>query len=68
MDNGGTAFPQHPGEWRGMTLLDYFAAQALQGSLAAVPDYIRVVSATELAESSYDYAAAMITEKRRREK
>jgi hypothetical protein len=35
MDNGGPAFPDNQQD--GMTLRDYFAAQALQGMLAGVP-------------------------------
>lgn len=47
----------------GMTLLDYFAGQAIGGMMAraCVPPAYGVASA------AYDLAAAMIAEKRRRE-
>jgi hypothetical protein len=45
----------------GMDLIDYFAAQAMQGLLATIP-YVNntSVSYTEIAEQSYIIAAAMM--------
>jgi len=81
-DTGGPAFPSE-GEghgdsnyWdMGMTLLDYFAGQAMQGELASqefAPDggyyYANDKSNRyNLAEKCYNIAEAMIAEKRRRE-
>ena len=73
-DNGGQAFPrpgyEHlqpdgkilhvPGE-TGMTLLDYFAGQAVGGLLKGLHDRYNI------ARLSYDLADAMLAEKRRRE-
>jgi hypothetical protein len=77
-DNGGPAFPRPVGgdgygatsdEAVGMTLLDYFAGQALVGMLAqwavddnATPEYRHV------ALHAYTIASAMLAEKRRRER
>lgn len=73
-DDGGPAFPTHHrfdkgasaiNEWTdGMTLLDYFAGQAITGLLA---NDERSGSPTEFALDAYLFAAAMIAEKRRRE-
>jgi hypothetical protein len=65
-DNGGRAFPSHPGiSYGGMSLRDYFAAKALQGLLAdyevdagegeSFEDF-----AKEVASVSYEYADAMM--------
>jgi hypothetical protein len=70
IDDGGPAFPDdsqhnHTG---GMTIRDYFAAAALQGSLAA-PHTIAIMAAfrndgknpaTEVAGMSYEIADAML--------
>jgi hypothetical protein len=46
---------------KGMDLIDYFAAQAMQGLLATIP-YVNntSVSYIEIAEQSYIIAAAMM--------
>jgi hypothetical protein len=75
-DDGGPAFPletwisdedgQFPypySEDPGMTLLDWFAGHALAGLVAGQTPG----SEFDLARHSYDQAAAMIAEKRRRE-
>lgn len=86
VDDGGNAFPQLEGEedrstgnridylyFPGMTLLDWFAGQALVG-LMAQPDTRTCVSEIrddlirDDAKTVYAYAAAMIAEKRRLEK
>lgn len=57
-NNGGTAFPQpiNPGEQgRGMTLRDYFAAQAMQAILSDADTFWK--GAAPLA---YEYADAML--------
>ena len=80
-DDGGQAFPD-PAPCddgaQGMTLLDYFAGKALAGILAS-PAYVEAmleyarqarggkVAGEILSNACYDYAAAMIAEKRRRE-
>jgi hypothetical protein len=49
------------GGQRGMDLIDYFAAQAMQGLLATIPyENNTSVSYTEIAEQSYIIAAAMM--------
>lgn len=56
--NGGQAFPS--GATSGMTLRDYFAAQALQGSLASdTPDY-NYASFDARAANCYELADAML--------
>lgn len=79
-DTGGPAFPTkkfptgyesepyRPRE--GMTLLDYFAGQALAGCLAWSPGGARgfqQINPNDAAELSYGYAAEMVAEKRRLE-
>jgi hypothetical protein len=71
-NDGGPAFPSHGsmGEvaQEGMTLRDYFAAAALQGSLSTIEDYSqelkRINSKTPLntfmARLAYAYADAML--------
>lgn len=68
-NTGGPAYPLSdiPGNYfaPGMTILDYFAGQALAGMLARdqsmnMPIWID-------AEVAYDYAEAMIAEKAKRE-
>jgi hypothetical protein len=71
-DDGWTAFPSIDYEngmdalvevYRpGMSLLDWFAGQALPRFAA------RVIASSEIAKLAYDIADAMIAEKRRREK
>jgi len=75
-DTGGSAYPQSPfmndkerkkyQRWAGMSLLDYFAGQALAGVLAN-PNMIDITYET-IAKNSYALAQAMIEEKRRLEK
>lgn len=77
LDTGGPAFPNSitedpsaPGErlfpyehgLGGMTLLDWFAGQALAGNLNDGAQLERI------AKEGYDIAAAMVAEKRKREK
>lgn len=88
-DTGGSAFPSELAkDWRstesghqayelfgGMTLLDYFAGQAMQailsssvGELAEAHHKGELENPTKfIAETAYDQAEAMIAEKRRRE-
>lgn len=63
------AFPPNAG-WRdndpncnGMTLLDYFAGQALAGLMTKYPD---TLTPDELADYAYDIAQAMLPERARR--
>jgi hypothetical protein len=68
MKDGGPAFPaQHfdlaDGE-HGMTLLDWYAGQAMQGFLASgncTPDYV----GKHLVADSYALARAMLAERRK---
>ena len=72
-DDGGPAFPlpkaafpvitEKPPQVAGMTLLDYFAGQAMQILLAKHPE----CTDEHIAQCAYMLAAAMIAEKRRRE-
>lgn len=74
-DDGGPAFPNDGGPGsNGMTLLDYFAAAAMQGWLASYgpesrhPAHLGEINrAATVAADAYRMAAAMIAEKRRRE-
>jgi hypothetical protein len=55
---GGPAFPTNGGvTYKGMTLLDYFAGQALVGMRG---------SSNEVARWSYDQAEAMLKEREKR--
>ena len=75
-DDGGPAYP-HDGQANytgGMTLLDWFAGMALVAFLPADPRSNPFLSPPGrrtlpewIAKDAYDYAAAMIAEKRRRE-
>jgi len=76
---GGPAFPvQHyvnvdgetfMSEPTGMTLLDYFAGQALTGALAAYNGAdVAFPKPHNTAQQAYDYAAAMLAERARRMK
>lgn len=66
-DDGGPAYPCPEdgvaGREPGMTLLDYFAGQAMR-----LCDDVSVTDAADFAGRCYSVAAAMIAEKRRREK
>ena len=70
-DNGGAAFPavgnNLPGyfDHHGMTLLDYFAGQALAGLLASGIAAERCQPMEEVAEVAYANAAAMIAQRNR---
>ena len=44
----------------GMDLIDYFAAQAMQGLLATIPYENSCIPDYEIAEQSYKIAAAMM--------
>jgi len=69
-DDGGPAFPTEQAATdtaffprsQGMSLRDYFAAAALQGYLASM-DYEDSTTFAEYAQSAYDQADAMITER-----
>lgn len=64
-DHGRAAFP-HTGDFRignGMTLLDWFAGQAMAG-FCARPN--RTLGPLTSAAESYAYAEAMIAERKRR--
>jgi len=70
--DGGTAFPiVHPDgggvQYFGMSLRDYFAAQALQGQMQREKDFGKTVReqgfakyAAHIAETSYQLADAML--------
>jgi hypothetical protein len=77
--NGGPAFPlprmvyenhidppQVIRESAGMTLLDYFAGQAL-ASMTVAPDYSKGPCNAAMAERAYVIAELMLTEKAKRE-
>lgn len=66
-DNGGPAYPVPDDGSEGMTLLDWFAGQALVGLMTSQHTD---ANATEeaFAGDAYAQAAAMVAEKRRREK
>ena len=59
---GGPAFPvkkwREEGHYEGMSLRDWFAGMALQGSLAGTPDSICTID--EYANEAYQYADAML--------
>ena len=66
-NDGGPAFPLSDIEWtdarrhnNGMSLRDYFAAAALQGMLA----YYHGYGSFYAAGSAYQYADAMLTERK----
>jgi hypothetical protein len=67
--NGGPAFPLSTSSGsnesvNGMSLLDYFAGQALAGLLSDAT--ISGVTPDGYAESSYDYVESMIAESNKR--
>jgi len=68
INDGGPAFPIHPGaamdgqlvrDTQGMTLRDYFAAKAMQGLLAAWGEH-DVTEFSEIASDAYRLADAML--------
>ena len=63
-----SAFPVEVGQTcddlRGMSLLDWFAGQAISGLLS--DPTIERCSPEEYASSSYDYAESMMNERKRR--
>ena len=73
VDNGGLAFPVTPTDrggqiadtQLGMTLLDYFAGQALAGWMAN--PCCCAASLEKMSEQLYEIATAMVAEKRRME-
>lgn len=69
-DTGGHAFPVPvgvvAGMEQGMTLLDWFAGQALAGILSIERAYEND-GESEIAQWAYDHAEAMIEQKRKRE-
>ena len=68
-NNGGSAFPSHGSmgevEHRGMTLLDYFAGQALAGLIGAIPGP-GCASWDYYSEGAYKIAYAMLAERKKR--
>ena len=61
--NNPPAFPCHldtPSEYDGMTLRDYFAAQAMQALLRQYPDHLMNSPASEVASDAYSMADAML--------
>jgi len=61
-NDGGQAFPID-GTLRGMTLRDYFAAQALQGFLASTQN--GDCDMNTVAKSSFLFADAMLNERKK---
>ena len=53
-------FPRSVGDYEGMTLLDWFAGQALAGLLS---DHTRSMDPEELAEYAFEIADAMLQAK-----
>ena len=68
-DTGGPAFPHAmPGALcEGMTLLDWFAGQALMGLMMADDNTMSAMSAKQNADCAYYNAQSMLAEKRKRE-
>ena len=64
-NDGGPAFPTHCEA--GMTLRDWFAGMALQGMLAQPLDSDCAFNPRLCAESSYEYADAMLASRERKE-
>lgn len=69
---GGSAFPtnvngqlHHSCTENGMTLLDYFAAKAMQAVTATPHSFSEVKDDATCAEFSYKLAAAMIEERKK---
>jgi hypothetical protein len=59
---GGDAFPTTPTAFPGMTMRDYFAAQAMQG-FATNPDWSFPEGAIGMAVTAYAWADAMLKER-----
>lgn len=53
-------------DYQGMTLRDYFAAAALQGLCATLPDMIDP-KPSEVVKDAYQFADAMIAERNKRD-
>lgn len=65
-DNGGPAFPNEGyARFEGMTLRDYFAAEAMQGAISSLINGELANSETDalLAKASYMIADAMLLER-----
>ena len=60
IDDGGSAFPTPHGHHAGMSLLDYFAGQALAGLLAG-----ETASTYAAPRVAYSVAVAMLNERER---
>jgi hypothetical protein len=63
-DDGGPAFPwgEHGTHLGGMSIRDYFAAQAMEAIVSTVP-HLCAVRAADVACEAYDYADAMLAER-----
>lgn len=69
MTTNPPAFPAQSVNQTGMTLLDYFAAKAMQAIMTRFEADTRLTPSkafAKLADSSYDIAAAMLAERQRR--
>ena len=69
-NDGGPAFPLNNNERHGMSLRDYFAAQALVGVIAArttlsVENINDDINQESIAEECYEIADAMLVERER---
>lgn len=74
-DNGGSAFPHTEvfvdgssgsliyENYRGLTMRDYFAANAMQGMLASLVGTTSWLSGPEIAKCAFVYADTMIAER-----
>ena len=63
INDGGSAFPQKEplsSDCQGMTLLDYFAAKAMQGMLSNSEHMLIAAPSICTALNAYEYAHAMI--------
>lgn len=67
-NDGGPVFPVAGTQDYGLSLLDYFAGQAMNGTFAdGTPDSPRTVTdAPSLAVWAYEVAAAMLAEREKR--
>lgn len=61
-DSSDLAFPYDGSEWgeKGMTLRDYFAAKAMQGYCAALPERATMDMPISWANDAYEMADAML--------
>ena len=69
-NTGGPAFPTKPGHWmeEGMTLRDYFAAQALIGLISVSENYTSARNYPDASYASFAYGIAdAMLEARRKE-